>query len=209
MKKIIPFLLICILLLTTTACSGQTSATDVSIGDLIEKSHEVHEFYYEVAFGNEPINLLQKTWVKNDNARAETLLMEGNVLLSTRGAIYQEDSGIVEQYAIKHNQPNNNAVIGDSMGTGTFEGIREQTFLREIDDIDPSVAKIIKTERINDYDCAVIDNGEAENHKKIWISTEWGVPLKVETGDTTLIYENIKVGPGTITDKDLIKPENI
>ena len=122
--------------------------------------------------------------------------MEESVLLSTQGVIYQEDSGIVGQYTIKHNQPNNNAVIGDSMGIGTFEGIREQTFLREIDDIDPSVAKIIKTERINDYDCIVIDNGEAENHKKIRISTEWGVPLKVETSDTTLMYENIKVEIG-------------
>ena len=46
MKRIIHFLFICALLLTTTACNGQTSATtEVSIEDLIGKSHEVHEFY--------------------------------------------------------------------------------------------------------------------------------------------------------------------
>jgi outer membrane lipoprotein-sorting protein len=205
LKKTVSLFFICLLFFTTAACNAQTSEPAVSIEDLIKKSREVNEFYYEVAIGHEPIRILQKTWVKNDKARMETLVMEGNLLLSTQGKIYQEGIGVVDQYAINHHQSGNNAVIGDAIGIGTFEGIREQTFLREVDAIDPSAAKIIKTEQINGYDCAVIDHGET----KIWLSKELGVPLKVETGDMTLQYENVKAGPGTVADKDLSKPENV
>lgn len=209
LKRLIIAIILVSLLFMASGCDRpiDTGVSEISLAELIEKSKSITEYYCEAELSNDPIRTLGRTWVKNARARVESHTMEGDKPLTTYGLILDEKAGIVSQYTIRHSVTSG---ISSNMTYAAIEeefpGIRCYTFLREMDDLDPTKAKIIKLESVNNYKCAVVDSGETDYKKILWISIDLGVPVKAEIKDQLIVYK-IKVGSGSVNDKDLLQPQ--
>lgn len=210
MKRLIPYILMILLLITLTGCENYVSSksSELSLEQLIEKSKSIHEYYYEYEANDSPLKMRGKIWVKDDRARIECLIVGEDEPQTTEGLIIQEKVGVVSQYSIRHNQ-----ISSTSTTYSYFKKedesikIRDATLLGELDQIDLTKAHIIGLETIDNDSCIVIDCGLEDSKKKLWVSKKLAVPRKVEIYGNTILYKNISLGVGSVKDKDLLQPE--
>ena len=199
-------------------CSTTPNLNDISLEKIIEKNKGIQELYYEADFTDKGMIIeslginnewqrKQKVWAKDDKVRIENAVSEDNKLLYVSGLIYSEE-GIVDEYYKKYNNPQN-GVIGPPLRVGKeeYEGIRSKTILGIIDNIETEKLQGIDIEKVNGEKCVVL-KCDSENIDTLCISLKSNVPLKIQYNDnTSVIYKNVKVGSGTVSDKDLLRPE--
>jgi hypothetical protein len=178
----------------------------------------IQEIYYQADFLdtgmvveslgiNDEWQRKQEVWLKENKVRIENAVSEDNKLLYVSGLIYSE-KGIVDEYYKKYSDPQN-GVIGPPLRAGKeeYEGIRSKTILGIIDNLETEKLEIIDIERVNSEECVVLKY-DSETIATIWVSLKLNVPLKIQYNDnTTVIYKNVKIGPGTVSDQDLLQPK--
>ena len=197
-------ILICISFFTT----GCAKPTDLD--SLIDMSRDIKEFYYEERNTGEII-FDGKVWVKGKKYKHEVTTFSGKVKLDTLGTI-SDGSSKVTKYRIQNKNESAAEVTGM---VGKFQGIREDSFLRYIDMIDPKKAEIVGTEEIEGRQSVIVKTNIANgvDPSRIWIDKETGVPTKIELADDEKVfisytYKNVKIGPGSVSDKEFSIPES-
>ncbi|AFM00994.1 hypothetical protein Desde_2680 [Desulfitobacterium dehalogenans ATCC 51507] len=203
-RKLFWVILICILFFT----AGCAKSTDLN--DLINMSRDIQEFYYEER-NSEGIVFDGKVWAKDNQFKREVTIYSDNVAVDTIGYI-RDGSGKMTKYKVL--SKNTSAAVATGM-IGKFEGIRGNSFLRYIDMIDPKSAEIVGTEKVEGRQSVIIKTNIANrvDPSKIWIDKKTGVPTKIEFVEnekilTTLTYKNVKIGPGSVSDKKFSVPKS-
>lgn len=127
--------------------------------------------------------------------------------IDTLGSL-TDSSGRTTKYRMQKPNALNAVAIGMM---GTFEGIREDSFLRYMDRIDPPKAEIVGTEKVEGRQSVIVKTNAADgaDPSKLWIDKKTGVPTKNEFAEnekivTSLTYRNIKIGPGSVSDKEFV-----
>lgn len=189
----------------TTGC---TKSTDLD--DLIGMSKDIQELYYEERNSGEII-FDGKVWAKDNQFKYEVTIYNNNEKIDTLGSL-TDNSGKNIKYRIQ----NPNASSTPSTGiSGTFREIREDSFLRYIDKIDPKKAEILGAEEVEGRQSVIVKTNTANgvDPSKLWIDKKTGVPTKIEFAEnekslTSLTYRNIKIGPGSVSDQEFAIPES-
>lgn len=189
----------------TTGCTKPTE-----LNELIGMSKNIQELYYEERNSGEVI-FDGKVWAKDNQFKYEVTIYSNNEKIDTLGLL-TDNSGKNIIYRIQ----NPNASSAPSTGiSGRFQGIREDSFLRYIDGIDPQKAEIVGTEEVEGRQSVIVKTNAADGAEpsKLWIDKKTGVPTKIEFAEnekivTSLTYRNIKIGPGSVSDKELVVPES-
>ncbi len=201
-------LLLAILIGIAFFTTGCTKPTDLN--ELIGMSKNIQELYYEERNSGEVI-FDGKVWAKDNQFKYEVTIYSNNEKIDTLGLL-TDNSGKNIIYRIQ----NPNASSAPSTGiSGRFQGIREDSFLRYIDGIDPQKAEIVGTEEVEGRQSVIVKTNAADGAEpsKLWIDKKTGVPTKIEFAEnekivTSLTYRNIKIGPGSVSDKELVVPES-
>ncbi|SHN85259.1 Outer membrane lipoprotein-sorting protein [Desulfitobacterium chlororespirans DSM 11544] len=189
----------------TTGC---TKSADLN--ELISMSKDIQELYYEERNSGEII-FDGKVWAKDNQFKYEVTVYSNNEKIDTLGLL-TDNSGKRTTYRIQ----NPNASIAPSTGiSGTFQGIREDSFLRYIDRIGLEKAEIVGAEEVEGRQSVIVrtNTSNGVDPSKIWIDKKTGVPTKIEFAEnekivTSLTYKNIKIGPGSVSDKEFEVPES-
>lgn len=197
-----------LLLLAMPGCArpGGAEIPPIGLDELIAKSKNITEYSYEAVAPGNPVAVLHRAWVKDGKARIESQTTEGNKRSAIHGLILDEKDGIIDRYTVPGSLADN-ANMTYAVKEGETATIRHYTFLGEVDELDPARAKIISYERVDNHNCAVVDTGNTDDKKTLWLSVDLGVPIKMELNGQLIRYEKIKTGPGSVADKSLLKPE--
>ena len=201
-------LLLAILIGIAFFTTGCTKPTDLN--ELIGMSKNIQELYYEERNSGEVI-FDGKVWAKDNQFKYEVTIYSNNEKIDTLGLL-TDNSGKNIIYRIQ----NPNASSAPSTGiSGRFQGIREDSFLRYIDGIDPQKAEIVGTEEVEGRQSVIVKTNAADGAEpsKLWIDKKTGVPTKIEFAEneqmvSSLTYKNIKIGPGSVADKEFVVPES-
>ncbi len=186
--------------------TGCTKSMDLD--ELISMSKDIQELYYEECNSGEII-FDGKVWAKDN--QYEVTVYGKNKKIDTLGLL-TDNSGKRTTYRIPN--PNASSAVGTGM-TGRFEGIREDSFLRYIDRIDLEKAEIVGAEEVEGRQSVIVKTNTANgvDPSKIWIDKKTGVPTKIDFAEnekivTVLTYKNIKIGSGSVSDKEFAVPES-
>ena len=162
---------------------------DGEVTALLAKSKEIKEisFEYEIIEGKERA-ASGGAWVKGSRVKNE-ITVDGQTMAS----IYDTAKGEAYMY-VKGEKTATLSELTPEI-TGFF-----QTPTNFYDDVDVSMVKIVDTETYDGHKCKVMsivdETGWEES--KMWVSVEYGIPLRIETDDAAgllvLEYKNIKVG---------------
>lgn len=119
---------------------------------------------------------------------------------NTIGLIFDEGKEQVIKYQLLH--PQQRSSVSSTFALGRFQGIREETFFKIIDELERDNAKITGQERVYNRPCVVVEYQDG----KIWIDMQKFVPLRIEDRDMITEFLDVCVGPGAVADQDLEMP---
>ncbi len=178
-----------------TASGGEDTA------EIFAKAQNIDGLYfeYEMTTGTEKVQ--GKTWTKGKMMKNE-VFMEGQIFIN----IIDIDKG--EAYTYIPDQNMAMKIKFDKQMAEEFQNPTEYT-----DNLDPQSLKIVETTTFDGHACTVmvLTNNEGQEEMKMWVSDEYGIPLRVETtegGSQTIIeYKNLKVG--SITDDVFEIPQGV
>jgi len=189
-----------------TESEAQTQAPKASVtqgGDVakvLAKAQEIKEisFDYKVTEG-EKVEAEGKTWVKGNLVRNEIKTERETVVM-----IF--DQGKQEAYLYLPEQ--NMATLSKYTPemTGWF-----QNPANFYDELDVSLVEIVATETYDGYKCKVmvIKDEDLQEEAKMWVSEEYGIPLRLEdsVAKITIEYKNVKIG--SVSDDVFKIPEGV
>lgn len=206
MQKTTAFFLVCLLVLSfftfaKEAATNQINPNTITIPVLKERSKEVTEFSYRSESKGKinSIAMGQKVWVKDGKARLESAATNPPSA-NTIGLLFEEGKGTTAKYQLFH--PRKQSSVSSTFALGRFEGIRKETFLKVIDQLEADSSKIIGRERVYSRPCIIVEYQDG----KVWIDIQKFVPLRIEDKDMITEFPEVSVGPGTVADQDLEMP---
>lgn len=220
MKKAAIIILTGFLIIGLTACGGdkgsqpaapyqgQASAPaswrapgEESLADLFAKAKRVDGLYYEYAMTAGDVKVEGKTWTKDKKIKNE-MASEGNTYVS----FINFENGEAYTYIPEQKM----AVKMDINKLKAQMGKQPSDYACGID---LQRAKVVETTTYNGMKCkaVVITDRDGKEEMKMWISEEYGLPLRVESNETgvknVMEYKNLKVGP--LPDDTFKLPEGI
>ena len=204
-KKLFALLFVMTILLT--GC-----AKPIDLDSLINLSNNINEFYY-VESDLDSDNFEVKVWAKGNQFRKEVVTYRDKVPKDIIGFISNGNSDEITKYMIQNK--NVSGAVSMPLIVGDYQGIREESFLKYIDMIDRNQAEIVGEERVEGRASVIIktniEQGVAPS--RIWLDKRTGIPNKVELAKDgrvykSIVYKNIRIGKGTVSDTDFDVPED-
>ncbi len=173
---------------TPQAPPPSTPAED-SVAAIFAKGEKIDGLYFEfvMTVGSEKAE--GKTWTEGKLLRND-ILADGQVISS----IIDMEQGVAYTY-----MPDQNMAMKINIDMVDTEGFQNPT--EYTGNIDPTVLDIVETTTYEGLKCIVmvLVNTQGQEELKMWVSEEYGIPVRVETmegGIKTIIeYKNLKVGP--------------
>ena len=166
---------------------AQEEVSAVSILDLFAKAKYIDGLYFESATttGSERIDSV--TWTQGNKIRNE-IKLDGQIVIS----IIDADKGEFYTY-----MPAENRAMKFMLDDSIFSSFGKPTDYT--DDIDPVQYRIVETITYQGSRCTVVIYTEGQEEVKMWVSEEFGMPLRIETMTrgvliSTVEYRNIQVG---------------
>lgn len=167
----------------------QETAADDNVLNLLAKGKQVPGMSFDYTMQAKDFKMSGKTWVQKDKMK-----MENNVEGQTIVAIYDGDD--VYQY-----MPAQGMAMKFSIKAMQNQGNKPEPPSDYADKITKETYKLVDTTTYNGMKCKVIiySAKDSKEQVKMWISEEYGLPLKVEvSGPEGLLmtseYNNLKVG---------------
>lgn len=169
---------------------------EVSLAEIFDKGKNIDGLYYEYVMTSGPVKIEAETWVQEKKIRYDVV---------TNG---QSVSTIVdlEQKVAYNYMPEQKVAMKVNLSMIDLDSFRLSSAW--IEKLDPNTFNILETVMYNGLKCKVV---EGQEDLKMWISEEYGIPIRVEitvSGQKTLIeYKNLKV---SLIDADTFKiPQGI
>jgi outer membrane lipoprotein-sorting protein len=175
----------------TTPTAGTDSAPSSGGGDVAEifaRARGIDGLHFEIVMTAGPEKEEFKTWVKGNRVKNETSV-DGQILIS----IMDFDKAEVYTY-----MPDQNMAMKTAIDMQMVQGFQKPT--EYTDNIDPKKVRIVETATHDGLICKVmvLINDDGHEEMKMWVSEEYGIPLRVETDDggfkTVIEYKNLEVG---------------
>lgn len=169
---------------------------------LIAKSKKFDSMSFEYVIEDVYASAEGKVWTKGSKSKNE-ITMDGQTMIII--VDFATDEAIV--YYPQDNIATLEDLVPDMVGwyenpTNYYE------------DLDIANVKMVGSETVDGYKCKIMtvsnDKGEVEN--KVWISEEYGIPLRIEAYYEdgvagTLEYKNLKVEP--VSEAEFKLPDNV
>lgn len=209
------FILVCLLFISLfmSGCGKEdqvqqesSNSVSSSAGDevtaILAKCSEVKEIYFKyIVLNDETIDAEGKAWVKGNKSRNE-ISVDGQTIIS----IYDLDK---EESCVYF--------VGEEMATLTDLDMEMtgwfQTPTNYYDDLNYEYIKIVGTETYDGHRCKVmvISDSQGSEEGKMWVSEDYGIPLKIEIvdeeGKSTFEYKDVQVG--SVSDDVFELPQDI
>lgn len=163
-------------------------AADISLADLLAKGKSIEGLSYDLTMSsNGATTMTGHFWVQGKNMK-----MDVEVGGQRAVNIINVDEGKAFVY-----MPDQKLAMKMPMESMDANG--SQTPLEMMDQVDPAEYMMGEAVDLNGMPCRIVTNSQAGVENKMWISEEYGIPMKVEiTADgqtTTMEYSNLQVGP--------------
>ncbi|MGE5544767.1 MAG: hypothetical protein ACM3UW_07330 [Bacillota bacterium] len=199
-KKIVLCLLVFILsaVLLLAGCGGGTKTEQASsdpassdkggeLSELFAKAATVDELYYEfVITEGEREEARGKAWVKEPRMKQEMTVNDETII-----SIF--DNAKAENLVYIEGTDMATLTTFDPQGLGAYDSPTNYS-----DDLDLSSMKIVGAETYDGHKCKVIaiTDEQGQETAKMWVSEQYGIPLRIEDGiaGVTIEYKNLKVG---------------
>ena len=181
--------------------SAPVSSPEGEVAAILAKCKEIDSLSFEYATTDSEGNVEGKAWIKGGRSKNE-MTIDGETIVS----IFDFATSEAYLYIPKENMATLTNLDPDMVGW--FEAPANY-----YDDVDAALVKIVGTETIAGFKCKImsITDAQGKEESKMWVSEEYGIPLRVETyheeGQTTMEYKNLKVG--SVSDAELQLPENV
>jgi len=186
---------------STTASSSVNASQEETITGLTAKGLVIKEMSYELVSAGAGVSLNSKAWLKDKKMKADTTF-NGQRTIS----LFDLANNEVITY-----------LPGEKMATkikvAEYQGQDNVTPLDYTKLLNNSSFKIVGAENVGGLECQVITGTIGQVDYKQWLSTQYGIVVKIETklnGEiSTLEYQNIKVGAGTVPENTFDLPQGI
>lgn len=176
---------------TTPSVTSSVSKEEeeASVADIFARAKGIEGLYFEFVMTSGEEKTEGKTWSKGKLLKNE-ISVDGEIVLS----IIDIDKGEAYTY-----MPAQNLAMKTEIDMTMVQEFQQPT--EYTDNIDPELVKIVETTMYEGLKCKVmiLTNDQDQEEMKMWISEEYGIPLRVETmedGSKTIVeYKNLEVGP--------------
>jgi outer membrane lipoprotein-sorting protein len=214
MRKIYQILGMLLLSLTLliSGCGGNKSTgpsapTKVETSDkdtilkLFAKGKQITGLSYDFTMTSKEMSMNGKMWLQGNKMKTE-MVIQGEKMIS-----------IVDGETVYQYMPASNMAMKFSVkSTSGQKSQTPDTPTSFSDNVDKETVKIVETTTYDGKKCIVFISKSGKDQAKMWLSEEYGIPLKVEMSSaggelTTIEYKNVKVG--AISDDTFKLPANV
>lgn len=196
-KNLVILLIASLMIMLVTGCGGGTKEPgnqtgtptnkDVDVAALLAKGQDLPGLSYDyvtTAAGMEPF--MTKVWAKQGNMRVEMDIPEGGGKMIS---IVNAGEGVVYSYTSDEQMAMKMALEQSEVDTTTPQDYSES--------MEPESMKYIKTETLDGKECMVYDITDQDYTGKVWIWSDYGIPLRVEATsegeEMVMEYKNAQV----------------
>lgn len=175
-------------------------SSDNDVASIFAKSKGIAQISFTYVVTSPEGSTEGKTWIKGEKIKNE-IVVEGNRIIN----ITDQSSKEIFLYF-----PEENMAIKQNYNE--MEGLAQNP-LNEYGEEDANDFSITGTETIDGNACTVMVATEEDDNAviKIWVSMQYGIPLKIErtepAGKTTIVYSNVKTG--SIPDSEFELPAGV
>lgn len=186
---------------STPAESQKTPDDKEIISGLLAKGQEIKEMSYDMVMIGAGVSSESKVWLKGNTMKSDSVL-NGQRFIS----IFDLTKDEVISY-----------LPGDKMASKMkieeYQGQDSTTPLDYILQLGKTDFHPTGNETVNGMECKVISISSADGSYKEWLSTDYGIVVKVKGNiqgqDLTLEYKNIKVGEGSVSQDAFKLPKGV
>jgi outer membrane lipoprotein-sorting protein len=158
-----------------------------SVSEILAKGKKIDGLYYEFVMTVGSVKAEGKTWIEGKMLRND-ILADGQAISN----IIDMEQGVAYTY-----MPSQKMAMKIDIGKVDTDVFQIPTAYT--DDIDTNVLNIVETTTYEGLKCKVMVLAQGQEELKMWISEEYGIPVRVEMMQggqkTVLEYKNLKVGP--------------
>ncbi|HHV65354.1 MAG TPA: DUF4412 domain-containing protein [Peptococcaceae bacterium] len=161
------------------------------ISGLIAKGQEIKEMSYDLVMIGAGLSAESKVFLKEKKMKIDSVF-NGQRMIS----ILDFDQGELLTY-----------LPGDPVATKMkiteYQGQDHITPLDYLHELEKADFRPAGTETVNGMECKAVTVISPEGSYKMWLSTQYGIVVKVEGGPDVqgvIEYKNIQVGPGTVAE---------
>lgn len=159
------------------------------ISALITKGQEIKEMSYDMVMIGAGFSSESKVWFKGNMMKTDSVF-NGQRLIS----VIDLSKGEVITY-----------LPGDSMATKMkleeYQGQDTATPVDYLQELTKADCRLADKETVNEMECQIIDIISVDGSYREWLSTEYGIPVKIEgllQDQGTIEYKNINTGTGSV-----------
>jgi outer membrane lipoprotein-sorting protein len=185
----------------TPAGDEKTPNEKEIISSLITKSQKIKEMSYDMLMIGAGLSFESKAWLKGNMLKTDSVLNGQRVI-----SIFDLTKGEVLSYL-----PGDN--IATKMKMEEYQGQDGTTPVDYTQELAKADFRLAGTETVNNMDCKVLKIISVEDSYKMWLSTEYGMVVKIEEGlqgqGVTVEFKNIEVGEGSVADNTFKIPEGV
>ncbi len=170
---------------------AQTPAENEIISGLIAKGQEIKEMSYDLVMIGAGLSAESKVFLKEKKMKIDSVF-NGQRMIS----ILDFSQGELLTY-----------LPGDPVATKMkmeeYQGQDHITPVDYLQELEKADFRPVGTETVNSMECKVVTVISTEGSYKMWLSTQYGLVVKVEgglDGQGVIEYKNIQVGPGTVAE---------
>jgi outer membrane lipoprotein-sorting protein len=172
------------------------------ISGLITKGQGIKEMSYDMFIIGAGLSFESQAWLK-DNMLKTDYILNGQRIISVFDLAKDE----VISYL-----PGDK--IATKMKMEEYQGQDGTTPLDYTQELAKTDFRLLGTETVNNLECMILKIIDVEGNNKMWLSTAYGLVVKVEEEDlqgqgVTIEFKNINIGEGSVFDNTFKIPEGI